>query len=765
MRAGSTRRGGVARKARNCWRVAEPLEGRTLFSIMINGTAGNDTITLSWHSSGTGGTVFIDANVNGTPVSLPASFTDVLQVDTGTGQDTVNVLSTVLPTTINGHGSATADHTLNVGSPTATPASYGLIHAENPSGYWNVNIDDSHNPANATASLFTQLSGITILGEVSGLATPPVEYVHGDVDNLVVKTGTGSDTVNVRSTTIRGNTLVQGNAQITVNVGDHGSIGGITSPLRIEDPPAYARVTLDDSANTAPQTFTLDTVSRTGESGPFLRVQRPSTAEILCKWNDLASPFILNAGSGGNTFTVAGLFPSPGDVHTVDLNTGTGTDTTYVWGTQSGTTLNIHGQDGADTVKIGYGGNAQGIGGTVTVDNSGYYTSLFVDDSNDASPRTVTLDTTTVGIDTDWQKIAGITPGTIEYQGHGISAPTLLGGSGGNTFNVLHTASYLPSTPEPALVLGTGDGNDTVNVSSIAGQLVVNGEGGNDTLALNVAAGAMNSPLIYDGGMGNDVLMLAGAGPADPFTISAFAITHGSVNLTYVNLEAFQLGPGAFTDSADLSGVSVTTTGPGSTLAFNVSQHLRSLHVGDGTTVQVAASAAPAGKTIFCSDLAIVGSGKLDLTNDVLQLNYALPDPIASIRAALASGYNGGAWTGAGIVSTASDGTHGLALADSADGVVPSLPADTILVRFTRYGDVNLDGTVNFADLLALAQHYGRTSANWDQGDLTYDGSVGFSDLLKLAQNYGATAAAAPVLAIAGSDPAMQRRRSRAFST
>ena len=51
--------------------------------------------------------------------------------------------------------------------------------------------------------------------------------------------------------------------------------------------------------------------------------------------------------------------------------------------------------------------------------------------------------------------------------------------------------------------------------------------------------------------------------------------------------------------------------------------------------------------------------------------------------------------------------------------------------------------TVNFADLLSLAQNYARTPAIWVQGDLNYDGSVNFSDLLLLAQNYGRSASGA----------------------
>ena len=59
-------------------------------------------------------------------------------------------------------------------------------------------------------------------------------------------------------------------------------------------------------------------------------------------------------------------------------------------------------------------------------------------------------------------------------------------------------------------------------------------------------------------------------------------------------------------------------------------------------------------------------------------------------------------------------------------------------------GDANLDGTVDFSDLLILAQHYGLTgTAQWTDGDFTNDNNVGFDDLLLLAQHYGQSQAAA----------------------
>ena len=66
--------------------------------------------------------------------------------------------------------------------------------------------------------------------------------------------------------------------------------------------------------------------------------------------------------------------------------------------------------------------------------------------------------------------------------------------------------------------------------------------------------------------------------------------------------------------------------------------------------------------------------------------------------------------------------------------------------QLARPGDANADGTVDFNDLVALAQNYNVADAQhrWSQGDFNYDGNVDFSDLVLLAQNYN-TSEAAPI--------------------
>jgi len=57
-----------------------------------------------------------------------------------------------------------------------------------------------------------------------------------------------------------------------------------------------------------------------------------------------------------------------------------------------------------------------------------------------------------------------------------------------------------------------------------------------------------------------------------------------------------------------------------------------------------------------------------------------------------------------------------------ATGVVNHADADTLVkdILGTFYGDANLDGVVDFADLTALAANYGK-AGDWSKGD--FDGS------------------------------------------
>jgi hypothetical protein len=130
-------------------------------------------------------------------------------------------------------------------------------------------------------------------------------------------------------------------------------------------------------------------------------------------------------------------------------------------------------------------------------------------------------------------------------------------------------------------------------------------------------------------------------------------------------------------------------------------------------------------------------------------INYGAGNssPIASIKALIQSGYNGGTWNGSGINSTGAAATpgYGIGYADAKDPGNPAgLSSGTIEIRYTLLGDANLDGLVNGADFGILAANFNKSATSWDQADFNYDGLVNGADFGDLAANFnkGATSPA-----------------------
>ncbi len=144
-------------------------------------------------------------------------------------------------------------------------------------------------------------------------------------------------------------------------------------------------------------------------------------------------------------------------------------------------------------------------------------------------------------------------------------------------------------------------------------------------------------------------------------------------------------------------------------------------------------------------------SRHLDVTNNALVIDHSGASPIADVRAHVASGFAGGSWNGNGIVSSlATPATLGVGYAEasaltSVPAVFGTVDSTAILIRFTRVGDANLDGTVNLQDFNRLAASFGATNAFWHQGDFNYDGQVNLQDFNRLAANFGQSAAGTSV--------------------
>jgi hypothetical protein len=135
--------------------------------------------------------------------------------------------------------------------------------------------------------------------------------------------------------------------------------------------------------------------------------------------------------------------------------------------------------------------------------------------------------------------------------------------------------------------------------------------------------------------------------------------------------------------------------------------------------------------------------GKLDLNNNDLVIDYTGASPLPTVRAQILSARAGGSWTGNGITSSlANASTLALGYADNTvTGLAvfsgQSVDPTSILVKYTYYGDSDLDGDVDVVDLGNLASHW-QTSSTWTGGDFDYTGSVDVGDLGLLATNWQA---------------------------
>jgi hypothetical protein len=202
----------------------------------------------------------------------------------------------------------------------------------------------------------------------------------------------------------------------------------------------------------------------------------------------------------------------------------------------------------------------------------------------------------------------------------------------------------------------------------------------------------------------------------------------------------------------------------GTTLVTNgntlVANHQNSLGTGPlaldpGTRVTLTAGFTSAMKhTALTIDGGTTPTAKLDVTNNGLVVDYTGTSPLATIKAQIIAGYNGGganAWTGNGIMRGDGDANH-FAVGYAEASALASVPAyfgtvasTAVLIRGTRYGDANIDGLVNLADFNALASNFGQSGKLWHQGDFNYDSLVNLADFNLLAGNFGLSAAGSEV--------------------
>ncbi|CAN5611012.1 hypothetical protein BH09PLA1_BH09PLA1_12340 [soil metagenome] len=158
---------------------------------------------------------------------------------------------------------------------------------------------------------------------------------------------------------------------------------------------------------------------------------------------------------------------------------------------------------------------------------------------------------------------------------------------------------------------------------------------------------------------------------------------------------------------------------------------------------------AASGRTARVNSVAITAGGRVDINDNKMIIDYSGPTPIGNVATPgtitnyIATARNTGVsghWSGPGITSSVANGTLfsvGVAEASQVFNISgvqtasfggQTVDATSVLVKFTYYGDTDLNGIVNFDDYSRTDQGFLNSRQGWFNGDFDYNGVVNFDD-------------------------------------
>jgi autotransporter-associated beta strand protein len=288
---------------------------------------------------------------------------------------------------------------------------------------------------------------------------------------------------------------------------------------------------------------------------------------------------------------------------------------------------------------------------------------------------------------------------------------------------------------------GSGGANPSINSSTGTHFISANVTLANGVTILG--AGNLGISGNIDGSGG---LTVAGPGST---TLSGINTYSGTTNVSGGTLSVNNL--------ASLpSGGNLTVTGVANIAAVNGSglQHLTlgNVTVNGNGAIKLGTATLHTDRTVVAASLlSIAGAtnswtGSLDLGGNDLVLASG---NLTTITNQLKQGYNNGNWNGAGISSlaAASDTRHLTAIGvmqETATGTFDGVgvTAGSIVLKYTYYGDANLDGKVDGTDYSRIDAAYLADQSNpgsmtgWYNGDFNYDGVINGSDYTLIDNAY-----------------------------
>jgi hypothetical protein len=175
------------------------------------------------------------------------------------------------------------------------------------------------------------------------------------------------------------------------------------------------------------------------------------------------------------------------------------------------------------------------------------------------------------------------------------------------------------------------------------------------------------------------------------------------------------------------------------------------------------------------SALTIETGSKLDMTNNDLVVHNASSTAAAAeltqITSQIKNGFNGGSWTGLGGITSstaAASSNTALGVELNSNGNGGTLVSDfdgqpvtntDVLVKYTYFGDANLDGVVNGSDYTLIDNAFNFNSANpttpltgWRNGDFNYDGVINGDDYILIDNAFNTQGPAITAVTAGGAD-------------
>jgi len=725
--------------------------------------------------------VAFDGYASGTPPQLGLSVTyltptpndSAIYISSPPAGDTANTATVNLGRAIVSYASFSS--TLTVGNSATDAGASALVLASPNNGLDGSTAPSSPIGPSSTGTVTVGFNSSDTSGYQAGTtATGTVTFTDANNTASVINAQASVLLVDQRALTAGG---TGNNTTAAINIGK--VLVGQTGSVGLTLNTTNTNTNLAAGNDEGPDVLTTETLAAGAVSSPYSVKDPEYTGTVTVgtiSATQGSSPFVFNSATGDSNITgsvtpiISGVY---GDAHSYTGNTsGTvyynGNYTSYsstTGLTNDGTTAGE--DDYADIYLQWQGYQAAAVSGNTTTGslgsgNSGTTTvSLTNAISNDNDYTTSNSNTTAAYV--NGLRAAAWVSGTVTFNSSdwsqtGISTVTTTGTGANETVSTGTTISSPTGGYSPA----AGTGNSTASLSfptanklngtygatmyiPVENELDIQGA---STSTLAPVAVALSASVISQPTVENGTYTFNGGTFTDPNTgtdlTGSFAQTAGTSTFNNLSGSGTVSISGGTTNFATISsGVKVYLTGSGSanvnggTATFEPINTTGSLAV-SGATAKLATNS---GANIL-SSLSITNNGTLDIGNNHVIINYGSgSDPISSIAALIASGYNGGTWTGTGITSAtaaANKASYGIGYADYSPTYNPAgLSSGQLEIAYTLLGDANLDYKVNGTDFTLMAANFNDSVTNgWDKGDFNYSNTVNGDDFVLLADNF-----------------------------